>query len=105
MKKLIEKWRGRCTNHADECADELQAYIDSLWTEITDDPATWPKESLYVMVYIKTIVTERPSLGYITHSLAEGSTWYVTGSGYSVDGEYTPTHWRPLIEGIDTPCA
>ena len=84
MKKLIEKWRGRCTNHADECADELQAYLDSLWTDITDDQATWPQFGQLIMYTTKE--NEQP---YVCHFKSRGK--YMTA-------------WRPLIS-IDTPCA
>ena len=90
MKKLIEKWREgddflEQDTHESAilyCADELQAYLDSLWTDITDDQATWPQFGQLIMYTTKE--NEQP---YVCHFKSRGK--YMTA-------------WRPLIS-IDSP--
>jgi len=102
VKDLIERWRKRReTNHkytvvrrdysAIKCADELEAYLKSLWTEITDDPATWPEDGRDILTkWPDERVPEPDILEANTDDLAEGA--------------YRGWVWRYWgIEGIDTP--
>ena len=56
MKALIDKWQDRKSELAFGasclCASELQAYIDGLWTQITDDPDTWPDEGNKILMRV-----------------------------------------------------
>ena len=55
MDKMIKGWNQELYSgeFADQCADtearlqcakELQAWMDGLWTEITEEPETWPEK-------------------------------------------------------------
>lgn len=98
--ELIELWRNRSYRIKDNsggpedfscCANELQSYIESLWTEITDDPVTWPPERTPFA---------------LQYSNAEFSKIYAdvlhdTIRQYFVSRYFT-AKWRPIIPGIDT---
>lgn len=84
MNKLIEKWREERIAGQYKCSDELQAWMDGLWTKITDDPETWPEDDQRVM--------------YFTNGRTDVLHFHAL---------YNPNmfsrFWRPLIPGIDTP--
>jgi hypothetical protein len=92
MKELMDRWLGEGPKslipHMPtglDYVEDLQAYIDGLWTEITDDPESWPSTDAEVMF----------------------SDWMAGWQVCNLTGVYGPdeigTRWRPLIPGIDTP--
>lgn len=99
MKKLIEKWRtdesdlsdafnpdDDAAHAANDCANELQSFIDSLWTEITEDEASWPEGDFYLWDSDRGIA--------FLHNMR-----HFEGKDVRLIGDI----WRSPIEGIDTP--
>lgn len=94
MKELIERWRntivttdmqGSITGQVlRECADELQAWLDSLWTEITEDPKTWPHSECLIRFADSGNIEKHGRV------VPQGLT------------RYRGDMWRPIIPGIDT---
>ena len=122
MRELIDKWRvstgitrmGPAGRHQftgrKACADEIEAWLNSLWTEITDDSDTWPT------------IQEQFFGAWVDGGKLDGIEWY-GWSGHALrfwnlnsnnlnewdeetrlaaNGTRMFTHWRPLCD-IDTP--
>jgi len=97
--KLPDRWRtgkpvrdderyeiqGYDAYSSEECADQLEAALPK-WTEITDDPTTWPKAGVWVIIFR----SQFPCTTTINHEWLER-------------GDYVGNYWRPLIPGLDTP--
>ena len=94
MRKVIEEWL-KCMSspysQTDEAmdiafrvaADELEAWMAGLWTEITDDPDTWPPK-------FETVVVD-------------GWGWKMRQSDHPATDVLMGLKLRPIIPGIDTP--
>lgn len=93
MRELIDKFRGYAAftkktklvnRDVEDCADELEAWLNSLWTQAdTARAETWPSFGQHVV---------------------RSNSWFTTDGIYPevpivIHGDW----WRPRIEGIDTP--
>ena len=87
MKELMERMNNEDNHISHYWANQLQAYIDGLWTEITDDDVAIPSDGILL----------HSGRGIVDYRGGEAS---LLGSQLRMNGY---THFRTIIPGIDTP--